>query len=233
MVVVPAYEEEATVASVVASVPPAVAGLATTCLVVDDGSADATSTRASEAGALVCRLPVNRGQGAALRVGYRLAADLGGRYVVTLDADGQWDAGDLEALVDVVASGRAELVSGTRRGGEDSDAIAVRRAGVVVFAAVIRLLTGAPVTDPANGLRAMAVEVPAAIGLEQDQFQSAELIIGALAEGFRYAEVPVRHHPRAAGRSKKGSSLAYGLRFARVIGVTYVRKRGWRHRRAA
>lgn len=230
VIVIPAYNEEASVAAVVRSVPPRLAGLDTAVVVVDDGSGDATARRAEEAGAYVCRLPRNRGQGAALRTGYRLAAAHGGRFVATLDADGQWDASDLEAVAAPVVAGTADLVSGTRRAGADAERISVRGAGVVFFAALIRLLTRAPVTDPANGLRVMTVEVTERVELEEPQFQAAELIVSAVLRGARYAEVPVAHHRRSAGSSKKGGSLRYGFSFARVVLRTWRRERRRRRR---
>lgn len=236
VVVVPAYEEAGTVGAVVAAVPPAMAGMETAVLVVDDGSRDDTGARAAAAGALVCRLPVNSGQGAALRTGYRIAVGHGARFLATLDADGQWAAADLPRLVEVVSSGEADLVSGTRRAGprpeagsrhgRDPERWTVRGAGVVVFAGLIRLLTGARVTDPANGLRVMTARVAAGVELEQPQFQAAELLVSAVCRGFRYAEVPVSHARRSAGTSKKGGSLSYGWRFSRALVGTW-----WRERR--
>ena len=69
-VVIPAYNEESTVAEVVTEIPRQAAGLQTEVIVVVDGAADATAARAASAGALVCDVPVNRGQGAALKLGY-------------------------------------------------------------------------------------------------------------------------------------------------------------------
>jgi glycosyltransferase involved in cell wall biosynthesis len=225
VVVVPAYEEAGTVATVVASVPATMAGLDTSVLVIDDGSGDGTGERAASAGALVCRLPVNSGQGAALRTGYLLAVEHGARYLATLDADGQWAAGDLPRLVEVVSAGEADLVSGTRDR-RDPERWSVRGAGVVVFAGLIRVLTGARVTDPANGLRVMTAEVAAGVELRQPQFQAAELLVSAVCRGFRYAEVPVSHARRSSGASKKGGSLSYGWRFSRALVGTW-----WRERR--
>jgi glycosyltransferase involved in cell wall biosynthesis len=247
VVVVPAFNEQGAVGTVVASVPAALAGLSSSTLVVDDGSSDATAEEAAAAGALVCRLDVNCGQGAALRLGYDVAIEHGARYLATLDADGQWSAADLEPLVGRVASGELDIVSGTRRAPgahhhgqdrphgpaphpHDTDNKALRRSGVVVFAAVIRILTGARVTDPANGLRVMTAEVANGVQLDQPQFQSTELLISALSRGFRYGEVPVGHGPRQVGVSKKGRNFSYGLRFSRALFGTYVRERGWRRR---
>ena len=91
-VVIPAYNEEPTVAPVIAGIPSEAGGLQAEVIVVVDGARDATAARAREAGALVCDVPVNRGQGAALRLGYWLARARGAQVIVTIDADGQYEA---------------------------------------------------------------------------------------------------------------------------------------------
>ena len=98
-VVVPAFDESESVGRVVRAVPPGSAAWATEVILVDDGSTDGTERQARTAGALVCRLPVNLGQGQALRLGYRLARDRGAVVIATVDADGQFDPGELPALV--------------------------------------------------------------------------------------------------------------------------------------
>jgi hypothetical protein len=96
-----------------------------------------------------------------------------------------------------------------------------------VFARLVRVLTGAHVTDTSTGLRAMRVEVPATVRQEQVQYQTAELLIGAIYRGFRIAELPIVQHKRTAGQSKKGGDVLYGFRYARVVLRTW-----WRERRA-
>ena len=220
-VVVAAFDEEATVGDVVASVPGDASGARTECLVIDDGSADATAARARAAGAMVYRLEANEGQGVALRAGYRLAAARGARVIATMDADGQFDPAELPRLVQPVLAGAADMVQGSRRLGRSHTDDRVRAAGVLVFGKLVSALTGAPITDPANGFRAFRPEVPERVPLRQPQYQTAELLIGALARGFRVVEAPVTVRPRAAGQSKKGANWRYGLRFTRVVVSTW------------
>jgi len=87
-VVIAAYNEELSIAEVVAALPAQVGGLPLEIIVVVDGALDATAERAARAGALVCDVAVNRGQGAALRLGYFLARARGARIIATTDADG-------------------------------------------------------------------------------------------------------------------------------------------------
>jgi hypothetical protein len=62
------------------------------------------------------------------------------------------------------------------------------------------------------------------VTLNQPQYQSSELLIGAISHGFRVLEVPATMHVRSAGSSKKGGNLAYGTRYARVVLGTWWRE---------
>jgi glycosyltransferase involved in cell wall biosynthesis len=229
-VVIPAYNEEPTVAEVIAGIPGEAAGLLTETIVVVDGAKDATAARAQEAGALVCNVPVNRGQGAALRLGYWLARARGAQVIVTIDADGQYEAKEIAAVIEPILSGRADFVSGSRRLGSELTTDATRHAGVIVFGALISLLVRHRITDPACGLRAMRSELTADVVLEQPQYQASELMISAALHGYRLAEVPttMRDRDEHATGTKKGGNFGYGVRFARAAVHTW-----WRDRTAA
>ena len=230
-IVIAAYNEEGAIAPVLEALPPVVSGLEVAKIVVSDGSADATVKEADTAGALVCDVPVNRGQGAALRLGYRLAREGGAQYIVTTDADGQYNPAEIAGLLAPILAGEADFVSGSRTQGSEETKDPVRKLGVRVFALTISMLTGQRITDPSFGLRAMRAEVTAAVRLEQPQYQAAELLIGVLAHGYRVTERPATIHKRKVGHSKKGHNALYGLHFAKVIAGTWWRER--RRRRAA
>jgi len=226
-IVIPAYNEEPTVADVVDEIPREAAGLATEVIVVVDGAQDATAVKASCAGALVCEVPVNRGQGAALKLGYWLARARGARVIVTIDADGQYEPAEIDRVLTPILDGRADFVSGSRRLGRELTTDQVRHWGVIVFGLLISLLVGRRVTDPACGLRAMRSEVAAGVTLEQPQYQASELMISAALNGFRLAEVPTTMRDRGshATGTKKGGNLGYGVRFARAALHTWKRDR--------
>jgi glycosyltransferase involved in cell wall biosynthesis len=226
-VVIPAYNEEPTVADVVAEVPSEAAGLLVETIVVVDGAKDATAARALSAGALVCDVPVNRGQGAALRLGYWLARARGARIIATIDADGQYEADELTRVVTPILDGRADFVSGSRRLGAELTTDRVRHLGVLVFGALISVLVRHRITDPACGLRAMRSDLTAAVTLEQPQYQASELMISAALNGYRLAEVPTTMRDREdhATKTKKGGNILYGVRFARAAVHTWRRDR--------
>jgi len=215
-----------------------VCGLATAAIVVADGCADGTVKEATTAGAMVCDVPVNRGQGAALRIGYRLARDGGAAYIVTTDADGQYNPAEIATVLAPVVAGEADFVTGSRRLGSQETKDLIRRAGVRFFAGSLSLLTGQKISDTTFGLRAMRAEVTAVVRLRQPQYQASELLIGVITHGYKVAEVPATIHRRRVGESKKGqnpfyqlhlpgvNNLFYGMRFARVIYGTW-----WHERR--
>jgi glycosyltransferase involved in cell wall biosynthesis len=231
-IVIPAYNEEPTVADVISEIPSEAAGLATEVIVVVDGAKDATAAKASETDALVCDVPANRGQGAALRLGYWLARARGAQVIVTIDADGQYEPEEIGRVVQPILDNRADFVSGSRRLGAELTTDKMRHAGVIVFGALITVLVRSRVTDPACGLRAMRSEVTAAVTLEQAQYQASELMISAALNGFRLGEVPTTMRDRGdhATRTKKGGNFGYGVAFFKAAIGTWRRDRKARHR---
>ncbi len=227
-IVIAAFNEQGSIGPVLEALPPEISGLEVAKIVVSDGSSDGTVKEADAAGALVCDVPVNRGQGAALRLGYRLARQGGATYIVTTDADGQYNPAEIPNLLKPLINGEADFVSGSRALGSEETKDPVRKLGVRVFALTISLLTGQKVTDPSFGLRAMRAEVTGAVSLRQPQYQSAELLIAIISHGYKYTELPATIHKRKVGQSKKGHNAMYGLYFARVIGGTW-----WRESRRA
>lgn len=225
--VIAALNEAPTVAAVIGDAPREICGLGVETILIDDGSTDDTAELAKAAGALVCRLDRNVGQGWALRLGYQLAVERGAVIIATTDADGQLDPGELPRLIAPIVEGRADFVNGSRRLGTVDDVDPVRGAGVIVFGWLVSVLTGSRITDPANGLRAFRSEVATTVSLRQPQYQTSELLIGALMRGFRVMEVPVSVHARAAGFSKKGATFSYAWGFTGAVLTAW-----WSGRRA-
>jgi hypothetical protein len=225
LVLVASYLEAENIGDVLKAVPSETCGLDVSVLVVVDGGDDGTEDVVTGLGAYCAVLPVNMGQGVALRLGYDLARSRGARYVVTLDADGQDDPLSVGDLVAPLVADEADFVIASRRLGTDESTDRLRRAGVVFFASVINALTGQHLTDTSMGLRALKVEVLGDVTLEQDQYQTAELVISAAARGWRITERPTARHSRTSGTSKKGHNASFALQYARVILRTWLRER--------
>jgi hypothetical protein len=223
VVISPAYNEADTVGDVIRSIPGEVEGLQVIPVVVSDGSDDGTAARAREAGALVTELPIRRGGGLALRVGYEIALELDAEIVVTMDADGQHLADELSVLVRPILDGEADYVNGSRILGEFERESLLRHVGVHVFARLVTVLTGRRITDPSSGYRAGRAELFRRFVLEEDQFWTTEILIEALRHRARVVEVPVTIAARAGGETKKPASLRYGWNFSKVIVQTWLR----------
>jgi hypothetical protein len=226
-VVIPAYNEGPTVAAVVAAIPNELGGLATEVIVVSDGSTDATTAEAASAGALVCDIPFNRGQGLVFKLGYWLARTRGAQVIATIDADGQYEPLELERLVEPIVAGRADFVNGSRRLGTELTTDPIRHAGVIFFGGLVSVLLRQRITDPACGIRAMRANITESVRLDQPQYQTSELLIGTAMRGFRVIEVATTmlDRPEGATGTKKGPNLLYGMRFARAVLGTWRRER--------
>lgn len=232
LVLIAAWNEESSIGEVLGHIAPEVAGTAVDVLVVDDGSTDATVQVCERyPGVRVARFARNCGHGVALRLGYRIAAEYGARYVVTLDADMQWDPREMDIVLPPLLAGEADFVIGSRVLGSAETDNAFRHAGVRVFAALVSVLTGVRVTDTSSGYRAMLTELTQQVPQTQVQYQTSELLIGAIYHGYRITERPVTMHRRFDGESKKGNDLLYGLRYARVVVGTWLRERSAAARR--
>jgi glycosyltransferase involved in cell wall biosynthesis len=211
LVIVPAHDEEESLPRTLAELAAAVPEL--DCLVVDDGSHDATACVAAEHGVDVLRHPFNLGVGGALQTGFRWAVERGYDIGVQLDADGQHDPACLEALLEPVRSGRCDVSIGSRYVRDSGyRAPLARRAGMVLFSGLVSAALGTPITDTTSGFRAYARRVMEVCQHDFPwDFPDAPLLIRLGRSGFRLAEVPVRMRERRAGRSfyTFGKSLYY------------------------
>lgn len=231
LIVIPAFNEEATVATVVAEVR--AAGYA--AVVVDDGSVDHTADLAETAGATVLRLPVNLGVGGALRCAFRYAVTHGYQVVVQCDADGQHDVAQIATLLDAMAAADAHLVIGSRFTSA-SDSYAVGRTRRFVMRRLARMAsrrTGIQITDATSGFRAIRGKLLGTFAASYPTEylgDTIESLARAGRAGYRVVEVPAAMRPRAAGVSSASaiSSAWYLLRVVTAVWLQRYRPTGRR-----
>ena len=223
LIVVPAYDEEGGIREVLRRVPKKILSYEVKIVVVDDGSTDATADITRQEGFPIITHVVNRGQGDALRTGFRIAQRERADIVVNLDADGQYKPEEIERLVEPIIEDRADFVLGSRFMGFYEEAGSVRHVGVVFFSRLISILTGVKISDCTNGFRAIRVSELHKLDLREDRFNATEIILEGLKNKLRFEQVPVTMLSRTAGETKKPPKLAYPLGVFRVIIQTWLR----------
>jgi hypothetical protein len=224
MILIPAYNEEDNLKLLLPMIPKQIAGVDVGVLVVDDGSEDGTySAAAATPDICVVKNLINRGGGAALRLGYDILQKAGVRYCVTMDADGQHRPDEINNVLLPIIENRCDCIIGSRILGDREKANRLRIFGVFFFGRIVSALLGKKITDPSSGFRAFRMEAMASIQLHEDQYHTSELIIEAVKKGLRIDEVPITILRRKYGKSKKGKDLAYGFHFARIILKTWWR----------
>ena len=201
-VVIPALNEEASIAVVLAAIPQ---DAVDEIIVVDGGSSDRTVEIARSGGARVICEP-RRGYGRACAAGVAAAE---GDVIVFLDADGADDPMQIPELLTPVLAERADMALGSRLAGEmASDAMPRhQRFGNWLSAWLIRRLYGLPITDLAP-FRAVDRERLLALGMSEMTYGwPTEMIVKAARRGWRIVELPARYRPRLGGRSKISGTL--------------------------
>jgi glycosyltransferase involved in cell wall biosynthesis len=200
----PAYNEAAAIGNVVSGIPAAIAGMEVVPIVVDDGSSDWTSEAARAAGATVVRHLTNLGVGAATRTGFEAARRLDADFVVTMDADGQHAASDIEMLVACARGGPYDVVIGSRlihpRGMPLS-----RVAANWVLNAITLVAYRGTVSDSQSGFKCLSRRALDTMRLEANRYDICSEIVGEIfSNGLRYRSVPVKavytNYSRAKGQ---------------------------------
>ena len=213
VILVPAYQEGATIADVVARLHAAMPGVPV--LVVDDGSTDGTARAAAAAGAEVLAMPANQGKGAALRHGMRAALAQGAGLVATLDGDGQHRPEDLPRLAALARADR--IVIGSRRRASGQPAARRRANRVADF--WISWASGHAVADSQSGFRIY----PAAALASLDRYEGrarrfsfeSEILIDSARAGITTvaADIPALY----AGTLRRASHFRPVADIARIV----------------
>lgn len=192
VVQIPCWNEEAQLPATLAAIPRAVAGFGEVrVLVVDDGSTDDTVAVARAHGATVVELRAHEGLGVAFGAGVRAALAMGADVVVNTDADNQYRAADIPALVAPLLAGEADVVVGIRELTALPHYTPFRRVVHRLGKHVVTAVVGLDVADPVSGFRAWTRAAAAAMDVRERYSYTLETLVIAGRAGLRVTSVPV------------------------------------------
>ncbi len=228
LAVVPAYNESATIATVVENLRRHAPEFDT--LVVNDGSTDETDVLAFKAGARVLKLPFNVGIGGAVQTGFVYAREHGYDFLAQVDGDGQHDSVELERLIAAMREEAVNMVCGSRFLTDDHryPAPISRRTGIHIFAFLLSRIVGMRVSDPTSGFRLYnrrAIELFAR-NYPHD-YPEVEAVLILHHHHLRMREIPVRMYTRGGGSSSisTGKSAYYMIKVLLALFVGLGRRR--------
>ena len=209
-IVVPAYNEETVIASVIHEIRSA--GYSN-IIVIDDGSRDKTEEAAQETGVITLRHRLNRGKGAATKTGIEAAKHLGADIIVTMDGDGQHDPHDIKNLIDPIQNNHCDVVLGSRlinpKGMPGYKILHNKIGNILVW-----YIYGLYVTDSQSGFRAYSHHAAEVINTRTDRYEyDSEVIREIYKYKLRYEEIPiqVRYTDYSMGKIHK-QSLTNGIK---------------------
>ena len=212
LVVIPAFNESATIAKVVSEV----FSSGFSCVVVDDGSDDSTAHIARQAGAAVLSLPFNAGVGGALRCGFRYAVENQYEAIIQCDADGQHHSHHFQDLVSCVNTTDADFVLGSRFLSSENtmDPHFVRRFAMWWLARVASWATGRKITDSTSGFRLIRRPLLDELAVHLPDYylgDTFEALVVLGRAGYAVEEIGVAMAPRQSGASSASTGRAIAL----------------------
>lgn len=228
LAVVPAYNEEATVGSVVRKLREAAP--AYDVLVIDDGSTDATARIAADAGAAVLRHPFNLGIGGAVQAGFIYALEEGYDFMVQVDGDGQHDPHEIATLMaEMERDPPVDMVCGSRFIQDNGYLAPIsRRTGIHIFAFLLSRFVGQPITDPTSGFRLYNRRAIRLFARDYPHdYPEVEAVLMLHHHRLRMREVPVRMFARGGGASSitSGKSVYYMVKVLLALFIGLFRSR--------
>jgi glycosyltransferase involved in cell wall biosynthesis len=236
LVIIPAYNEEASLPAVLAELAERTPEY--DVLVVSDGSTDRTAALARDAGVHVASLPFNLGIGGALRTGFAFAVRRGYERAVQFDADGQHDPLAVRTLLDRLDAG-ADMVIGSRfaeGGAVTYEVSGIRRRAMKLLQWLVRLLLRRRFTDTSSGFRAFSRPMLEyfAVNYPVEYMDSVEALVQACNAGFHVEEVAANMRGRTGGApSTRRFKLVYYYVRLLVVLLVSTTSRGQRARRTA
>ena len=225
VVIIPAYNEEKTIAQVIREIPRNIEEInEVEVLVIDDGSTDNTVKEAKSAGAMVVSRTKNEGLGISFSTGIREALRQEADIIVNIDADNQFDSNDIPKLIKPILENRADMVTGARfkEGKIIPNMSELKRRGNKFFVWLVNLMTGNKFTDVSCGFRAYSRNTALYLNLFGRFTYTQEVFLDLVNKNKRIEEVPIKvtYYPKRDSKIS-GSLFHYGVRALGIVLRTF------------
>lgn len=226
LVIIPAYNEQDSIQKVVNNIYEAYNNI--DVVVINDGSKDKTYERAKETNATVIDLPCNLGIGGAMQTGYLYAYRNDYDIAVQVDADGQHDSTYIGPMIDIIKSGQANMVVGSRfieKTGYKQTIF--RRIGIKINSAFIKILTGKKIYDTTSGFRAVDKEIIESFSRDYPyDYPEPCTNMQMVLKGKKIEEIPVKMYNRETGVSSISplKSVKYMLKVTLSLFLMKIKK---------
>ena len=227
VILIPCLNEEHTIPGVVGRIPQSISGVSQIeLLVVDDGSTDATSLRASQSGVHhLITLPQNLGLSAAFSIGLDRCKSLDADIVVVIDADLQYEGSEISKLIGPILSRESDIVIGNRSTWSLSHFSFIKRVLQLFGTHVVNCLASLHVDDATCGFRAFNRNAIERLTIRNKYSHTIETIIQARRRDLKIASVPVTANPPVRPSRLMSSVHSYVLKQGFVILTSF-----WRYR---
>jgi glycosyltransferase involved in cell wall biosynthesis len=222
VVMIPAYNEEKSIAGVIREIPLQCEGVnSVEILLIDDGSTDSTVEQATKAGiSKVIFHKEKQGYGRTFRDGLDAAIEMGADITVNIDADGQYNAGEISKLISPIVQNKADMVLGWRDIKNLDFMPTGKKFGNRVATRVTRWLSGLPIVDAQTGFRAYSREAVMRLNLSGGYTHTQESIIQASYKNIKIEQIPAEFRPRDGKSRLVAGLLSYATKAgATIIGV--------------
>lgn len=220
LVYIPALNEEKNIEKVIRQIPEVISGInAVDCLVVDDGSSDRTVEVAKTAGAFVVSHNRNQGVGMAFQSAVQYAWDKEYDILVGIDADGQFDPGEIPIMIQPLLDNKADMVVGNRfTQGRPEYMPPIKYRGNRMVATLVSSISNQKFQDVSCGFRAYNRDALLRLNVFEKFTYTHESILSLVFQGLRVMELPIsiRYYPDRKSRVA-GSVTNYASKTSRII----------------
>ncbi|MDP2918570.1 MAG: glycosyltransferase family 2 protein [bacterium] len=207
IIIIPAYNEEKTIANVIREIPRKICGISEVLVLVsDDGSVDRTVEKAREAGADFIISHPNLGLAFNFKTALEEALKLGADIIVNIDADNQYNGQEISRLIRPILERKADIVLGDRQVASLSHMPWGNKYGNMLGSWFIRKLLGMNIIDASTGFRAFSREAALRLSVMTRHTYTHETLIQAADQGLRMAQIPIEFRKRE-GRSRLIANL--------------------------